>query len=387
MSDLFYPRLPEENLHDHFRLIRADPAYAEVMPVIQRWAAGLLERKGESQKFIKEFQSTFNSSMWELYLNRALTDLECLVDYSKAAPDFCVLGPNNFEFNIEAVISDQPPTIKQQKTFSEQDFKTRGALKLVGKIKDKLNLYRGTNGKKHPYSSLAHVRGRPFVIAIAPFDNRLSLFQNNELINMVLFGMAPPVLEGPELWKQGKITSLLKPSGASVEMGIFTNDTFKEISAVIFSTVGTFGKAVVESQIERLVRSTRFRVTQKDQIGASSNLWRLGTHRFQLDTLNYLMTIRQNGGDRIAGADVRIQHSSFHNETHLDGLQVYFNPYAEVPFDPAFPWPSEVALNYYDVDTGDHIQAHPNGALVSRQVFDPTPSSLRFLLETNGFPM
>ncbi|WP_157784295.1 hypothetical protein [Sinorhizobium fredii] len=58
------------------------------------------------------------------------------------------------------------------------------------------DLYRGSYGKKHPYSSMSHVRGRPFLIAIAPFDSDLSLSQNNELINMVLFGMAPPVLEG-----------------------------------------------------------------------------------------------------------------------------------------------------------------------------------------------
>lgn len=66
------------------------------------------------------------------------------------------------------------------------------------------DLYRGSYGKKHPYSSMSHVRGRPFLIAIAPFDSDLSLSQNNELINMVLFGMAPPVLEGPDLGKQDK---------------------------------------------------------------------------------------------------------------------------------------------------------------------------------------
>ncbi|WP_221117473.1 hypothetical protein [Rhizobium sp. NZLR1b] len=185
MSDLFDPLFPEAKLHDHFRLIRADPVYAEVIPVIQSWATGLLERKGERHKFIKEFQSTFNSSIWEIYLNRALIDLGCSVDFSKSAPDFFVKGPGNYQFNVEAVVSDQPPTTKQQNTFSAQEFKTRGALKLIGKIRDKLGLYRGTNGKKHSYSSLSHVRGRPFVIAIAPFDSKMSLFQNNELINMV----------------------------------------------------------------------------------------------------------------------------------------------------------------------------------------------------------
>ncbi|WP_234786754.1 hypothetical protein [Rhizobium rhizogenes] len=382
---MFTPRFPEEKLHDHFRLISADPDYTKVQPIIQNWATGLLDRRGENQKFIKEFQTTFNSSMWELYLNRALIDLKCSVDFSKSAPDFFVRGPGNYEFNIEAVVSDQPPTAKQRKNFDEQEFKTRGALKLAGKIRDKLDLFRGRNGKKHPYSSRSHVQGRPFVIAIAPFDSDLSLTQNNELINMVLFGLTPPVLEGPDYGKQGKITSLLKPSGAPVEMGIFTNDSFKEISAVFFSTVGTFGKAVVESKINRLVRATRYRVIDKHKIAPGSVLWQVGTHRFQLAALNYLLTQRRESEQQIGGADVLIQHSSFHRETHLDGLQVYFNPYAEVPFDPNFPWPAEIALNYYDVESREHIQAHPDGALVSRQVYAITPTYIRLLLGRYGF--
>ncbi|QUE84770.1 hypothetical protein EML492_31960 (plasmid) [Rhizobium rhizogenes] len=385
MLDLFTPRFPEEKLHDHFRLISADPDYTKVQPIIQNWATGLLDRRGENQKFIKEFQTTFNSSMWELYLNRALIDLKCSVDFSKSAPDFFVRGPGNYEFNIEAVVSDQPPTAKQRKNFDEQEFKTRGALKLAGKIRDKLDLFRGRNGKKHPYSSRSHVQGRPFVIAIAPFDSDLSLTQNNELINMVLFGLTPPVLEGPDYGKQGKITSLLKPSGAPVEMGIFTNDSFKEISAVFFSTVGTFGKAVVESKINRLVRATRYRVIDKHKIAPGSVLWQVGTHRFQLAALNYLLTQRRESEQQIGGADVLIQHSSFHRETHLDRLQVYFNPYAEVPFDPNFPWPAEIALNYYDVESREHIQAHPDGALVSRQVYAITPTYIRLLLGRYGF--
>lgn len=385
MLNLFAPRFPEEKLHHHFRLIAATPEYAKVQPIVQRWATGLLDRRGEKQKFINEFQTTFNSSMWELYLSRALVDLGCSVDFSKSAPDFFVRGPGNYEFNIEAVVSDQPQTEKQNKNLNEQESKTRGALKLAGKIRDKLDLYRGSNGKKHPYSSMSHVCGRPFVIAIAPFDSDLSLTQNNELINIVLFGLAPPVLEGPDLGKQDKIASLSKPSGARVEMGIFTNDSFKEISAVFFSTVGTFGKAVVESKIDRLVRATRYRVIDKDRIARDSKLWQVGMHQFKFAGLNYLLTLRRESEHQIGGADMLIQHSSIYRETHLDGLQVYFNPYAEVPFDPKFPWPAEIALNYYEVESGEHIQAHPDGALVSRQVYEISPSSIDFLLKSYGF--
>lgn len=51
---------------------------------------------------------------------------------------------------------------------------------------------------------------------------------------------------------------------------------YKEISAAIFSTVGTFGKAVVESKIDRLVRATRYRLIDKDKVAAGSEFWRVG---------------------------------------------------------------------------------------------------------------
>lgn len=336
-------------------------------------------------KFLKEFQSTFNSSMWELYLNRALLELGCSVDFSKASPDFFVRGPGDYEFNVEAVVSDNPHGEKHKKPFSHKAFRTHGALKLAGKIRDKLQLYRGSNGKKHPYHSMNHVRDRPFVIAIAPFDSELSLTQNNELVNMVLFGLKPPVLEGPERGRQDKIRSILKPSGARVEMGLFTNESHKEISAVFFSTVGTFGKAVIESQIDRLVRSTRYRSIDKITIPPESTNWEIGVERFRFSAQDYLLRQREEGPDQIGGADIHIQHSSLHRETHLDGLQVYFNPFAEVPFDQNFPWPAEVALNYFDTTKAHHIQAHPDGALVSRQVFDPSRASLASLLRNYGF--
>ncbi|WP_198431669.1 hypothetical protein [Pseudorhodobacter sp. MZDSW-24AT] len=383
--DLFIPQLSEKRLHPSFCIICSDPAYAKVKPIIQNWGAGLLERRGEGKKFLKEFQSTFNSSMWELYLNRAFLDMGCVVDFDKPSPDFFVQGPGNYEFNVEAVVSDDPKQEKQEEPFNHAAFRKRGALKLAGKIRDKLQIFRGSNGKKYPYSSMSHVRDRPFVIAIAPFDNELSLTQNNEIINMVLFGLTPPMLEGPERGRQGKIRSILKPSGAKVEMGIFTNDSHKEISAVFFSTTGTFGKAVVESQIDRIVRSTRYRVIEKSRIGPESQESSIGTERIKSAGLDYLLRQREEGADQIGGADIHIQHSSLHRETHLDGLQVYFNPYAEVPFNKNFPWPTEVALNYFDTETAAHIQAHPDGALVSRQIYAPDPAHLISLLRNYGF--
>lgn len=385
MTDLFQPRLPPKRLHKHFNLIRTDPACANVMPVIQSWAAGLLDRKGETNKFVNEFQTTFNSALWELYLNKMLIELGFSVDYTKVSPDFVVTTPSGFQFCIEAVISDQPSTVGPQHLPTRQDFKTSAALKLVGKITDKRNIFRGVGGKKFPYSSLDHVRNKPFVVAIAPFDSDISLTQNNEIINLVLFGIGPPLLAGPNAGTQNKVKSIIKASGASVDMGIFTNDSFAEISAVIFSTTGTFGKALIESKADKLIRATHYREINKTAIGGSTSLWRLGTKKRQIDNLNFLLSQRMDFGDKIAGPDVSIYHSSVHKETHFDGLHVYYNPYADIPLDQGVMWPAEITHNFYDTKKEISIHAHPDGALVSRQLFEPNALFLHHLLKHYGF--
>ena len=190
--DLFKTKLPQDKLHKSFKQISTDPAYAPVRDVIQSWGKGLLERSGEQKKFVNEFQTTFNSACWELYLNKLIIELGFSVDYTKASPDFCVSTLDGYRFNIEAVVSDRPKiSAVKAKSFSEEEFRDHCTIKLMGKLKDKKDIFTGSSGKKFPYSSLEHVRDMPFVIAIAPFDSDLSLTQNNEIINRVLFGIEP----------------------------------------------------------------------------------------------------------------------------------------------------------------------------------------------------
>lgn len=385
IMDLFEPRLPDEQLHKSFHLIRHDPTYAAVMPVIQSWSVGLIGRSREGEKFVKEFQSTFNSSMWELYINKALIDLGFTTDFSKAAPDFCVTTQEGYRFNIEAVISDRHAIAAVTGSMLVENFKNRGALKLIGKLKDKVEIFRGSAGKKRPYASLEHVRDLPFVVAIAPFDSEYSLSQNNELINLVLFGVGEPSLDAHNFGHQKKVEEIFTPSGAPVKMGIFTNDSFKEISGVIFSTLGTFGKALVESGVDRIVRSNRYRFIEKEEIAAGDPAWSLEDRYYSYGKLNFLKTSRWDFGRQVAGSDVRICASALHRETHFDGLHIYYNPYAENPLDPETFWPDEVTHNFYDIENGEPEQSHPDGALVSRLLFDPNLYSLQHLLKTDGF--
>ena len=269
--DLFTPVGNDEQLHPYFKRLTQQICYKDVLNTIQTWTIGLSNRKKESDKFIKEFQISFNSSLWELYLNKAFQNLGFKIDYSKESPDFHLIHSSGRIINVEAVTSNNKLSNDKEYYTSEafketintknDDNSREGILKLLGKIKDKKDLFIRKDNKKFPYSKLEHVKGKPFVIALAPFDNHLSYTQNNTLINQVLYGVLPPTMENFNDTSSKKITHIIKQNGNKIDLGIFTNDSYKEISAIIFSTTGTFGKAISQSKISNTkIRSTRFRI-------------------------------------------------------------------------------------------------------------------------------
>ena len=61
---LFVSILSSEKLHPNFKYLaqEKEPCLREVL---KEWANGFVDR---DKKFVTEFQTTFNSSIWELYL-------------------------------------------------------------------------------------------------------------------------------------------------------------------------------------------------------------------------------------------------------------------------------------------------------------------------------
>jgi hypothetical protein len=373
--DLFTPIVKEEKLHPLFKQIVSEPVYQPTMAVINGWSAGLLGRKQEANKFIKEFQTTFNSSLWELYLNKAFIDFGYQIDYSKESPDFHLIHSSGRKINVEAVTANNKDnenpeyysnvTIQDSFKRSNEEFLNQSSIKLIGKIKDKHDLFVGVNGKKHPYSSLEHVKGNPFVIAVAPFDNHMSYAQNNMAINRILYGLEPPRSDGT----QEKINHIINSNGQQIEIGIFTNNSYENISAVIFSTTGMFGKAVVEANLKGMVKATRYRQSSIETFLKTEGLRSLGMHHIKIDAEHDLFKMRFFDGVNYCGSDTHLYSSSKHHESHLDGLHIYYNPYAKVPLDKDLFRVHEVTQNDYDIQSECMIAHHNDGSLVSRQIF------------------
>jgi hypothetical protein len=102
--DLFTPLVPSEQQHKNFRLISQPGLCGPELEVLRNWSNGFTDRDG---KFIKEFQTTFNSSFWELYLFACFKELGFTVDLTHETPDFVLTSPYE-EIIAEATIANHP---------------------------------------------------------------------------------------------------------------------------------------------------------------------------------------------------------------------------------------------------------------------------------------
>src|SRR4051812_6799187 len=88
LGDLFAPLLQRADFHPYFARVLDHGSPAE-KAVVRSWAEGFADRDG---KFVKEFQGSFNSSFWELYLYASLKMLGFDVDCTHDCPDFLISG-------------------------------------------------------------------------------------------------------------------------------------------------------------------------------------------------------------------------------------------------------------------------------------------------------
>lgn len=332
--NLFIPVVPEAEIHPVLRTILA-VGNGYNMDVINDWAKGFVDRDG---KFVKEFQTTFSSSLWELYLFAVLKRLNQQVDFSVSTPDFVVSSRQ--PFIIEAVTANA----KQGEPGAEESFRhgvpdslnyfnQKSCIRLSNSITEKTNKYRTK------YRLLPHVANKPFVIAIAPYDSPNFNLSCQRAVEMLLFGR---VVDEEAFLKDGTLTeiptyqieSLTKDNGASIPVGIFNSESFHEISAVVFSTCATWGK---------------IRALSADP---NPNVMFSAVRRSLTGTRPHTEKLKK----------------SQYSESLLDGLRVYHNPYASSPLDKSIFRHRDISQTYYSEAESEWIYEQRDGLLEFRIV-------------------
>lgn len=330
--DLFKPIVSEELQHPNFRSICAQQNGYN-WDVLNDWARGFKDRDG---KFVDEFQRTFDTCFWELYLFAVLKQFRLAVDFNHSAPDFLVT--DNSGFNIEAAVAlhakdATPEYVKFEDPIPKDlnEFNRLAILRIRNSIDSKAEKF------KTSYQTLDHVKDRPFVLAIAAFDSPYAPLACQRAIEAVLFGYYVDeekyLREGGEL-KGYEVKSVAKINGSLVDLGVFKNDEFKWLSAVMFSSCATWGK----------VRA----------LSADPN------PNITFEALKYNPTGTQPH-------IVKAQKANY-TERLLDGLRVYHNPLAVHPLDHAVFRNRDVFQSYYSQDRDDWVYESRDGLLLFRRV-------------------
>ena len=213
---------------------------------INNWTDGFIDRDG---KLRIEFQTTFNSTFWELYLFNIFRKWNYTIDFSNVAPDFNIIAPYNLF--IEAVtannaLHDTPEWERDYSNLTDENelenIVYTATIRLANAIINKYKKY------QNEYSKMNNVKGRPFIIAVAPFEQPFFWEQTHRAINQVLYGYIRTIYRNDEekneriILGHKYIDFITKENGAEIPLGFFSENQMPEISAIIFSNVATVGK-------------------------------------------------------------------------------------------------------------------------------------------------
>lgn len=245
MIDLFKDLgLPEKKLHQKFVLL-AKPILAAERKILESWAEGFIDR---DHKIVKEFQTSFHSAFWELYLHRLFHDLGFTLDYSRERPDFTITAPQ--KFYVEAVVANIKESGRKEITrnlddilnnltplFLQRDFEdqmTEAIIRYSNAIQAKVaKLKRG-------YLGLSWVDSNaPFVIAMASYSQINYGREYYYPMFALLYGMFyDPITQ--DYFPKAQIH---KPgSNAPIKVSLFDDPAMQDVSAIIFSCTVTIGK-------------------------------------------------------------------------------------------------------------------------------------------------
>ena len=238
---LFEDVADPERQHPIYRKIR-DGDYAAERAVLLSWSEGFKDRDG---KVSHEFQVSFEPCLWELYLHAYMKELGAVVDFFFFSPDFVVNGSE--PFCIEATICAPAAGQLGPQGYSIEDmpadfnrFNSEATVRVCNSFTSKVKRLR------ERYSNLPQCEGKPFVLAIASFDRPFSHMAAMRPIISALYGLyhdeEQTIASGVGKMVNYNVDSVVKNAKATIDLGYFCTPEFSDVSAVIFSSLATWGK-------------------------------------------------------------------------------------------------------------------------------------------------
>jgi len=299
----FEPKIPTDRLHPQFKWL-LDLGYQSERELIESWIDEFPIKDG-LDKTINEFQSTFRSTFWELYLNQVITSSGWKVDPECGSPDF-IIQKDSKTYSVEAVVANFAKKSKTEDERTVEDIYYDNDIYQIisASVLRTLNAITYKSAKFFAsYSTNERVASNPYIIALADYG-QINYGQSSFYSMMaVLYNAAYDPEDKLELKilcednfgnEYKYIDSIKKENGTELPLGLFSNDEHKHISAILFTCTLTLGK------LTSLKASHSF-------------------DRFVYLEREHIKQIRYSG--------------SKSDESLCDGLFLFLNPYADHPID------------------------------------------------------
>lgn len=237
--------LDESKQHTKFLLLKNEIQLQYEKQMLSNWTEGLIDK---DKKFVRQFQETFHSSFWEMYLYQLFMKAKYELDQTHQAPDFIIKSPS--EFYVEAVVSNIKQTGRKenQRTMEDQismtvppylqddfyEFLDESIIRASSAIDYKYKKFK-EKYIKHDWVK----KDKPFVIAMGSYDQ--VNYGREYIYSMLAFLYGMYFEPNSECFiKKDKV--IKKETNLEIPLGIFLDEKYEDISAIIYSCTLTLGK-------------------------------------------------------------------------------------------------------------------------------------------------
>ena len=251
--DWFKPLVENCSLHEKFRYIMKEPGYIAEKKIIEDWIKDFNLKDGE-YKTVKEFQTTFHSVFWELYITQIIKNCDGTIDPGCASPDF-LMRKGDEKVWIEAVVANSGQGRPEESSRTREDCFGDND---INKIMDE-SIVRFANSflsKFHKYKTKYKdkIGDTPFVIAISDFSQPQygqgfyypplaalynSYFDPEDKKDLLIYSQDDH--EDNE-YKYIEEIPKYNIDGAPIPLGFFNDPTYEDVSGVLYSCTLTLGK-------------------------------------------------------------------------------------------------------------------------------------------------
>ncbi|MGH0586558.1 hypothetical protein ACQVQY_10660 [Bacillus mycoides] len=234
----------KQKLHPKFLNLRDNPSFKNEKEQLEKWFDGFVDR---DNNMASDFQKDFHPYLWEIYLFAVFKNMGYEIDFSYNRPDFILKNKPNIM--VEATISNIKQGGIQENTrdlsnilnmFTHPllqpnfDYELKEAItRYASSILAKKNMY-------HKYLKCDWVTPEnPYVIALGSYAQVDYGRDYIYGIMALLYGLYF-IPEDNDFTPKRSI--IKNESTAKIDLGIFFDESYTDVSAVIFSTTTTMGK-------------------------------------------------------------------------------------------------------------------------------------------------